>query len=214
MPHGTGPRLSRRRSLRVGRPTLAGVEHHVPAAQLVQLPEPQGTPGGQQDQRLLVLGHRGGELGQLGQAGRSDLVHPLGGRGAADHARVQADLPVAGGAAHDAAQQPVGVRSDGGGVGAEPGEPGPRLVAGDRRQRPGTELGNQVLVEDPAVVLAGAVLELAVGRPLLGVGHEGEPAGPQGGLRWVAGTVTVRGVFWVAANWQAQISVTRRKATR
>jgi len=30
----------------------------------------------------------------------------------------------------------------------------------------------------------------------------------------VAGTMTARGVFWVAANWQAQISLTRRKATR
>ena len=57
----------------------------------VSSPKPRGTPGGQQDQPLLVLGHRGGELGQLGQAGRSDLVHPLGGRGAADDARVQTD---------------------------------------------------------------------------------------------------------------------------
>ena len=44
----------------------------------------------------------------------------LGRRGAAYHARVQADLPVAGGGAHDSAQQPVGVRPDRGLVGAEP----------------------------------------------------------------------------------------------
>ena len=42
----------------------------------VSSPKPRGTPGGQQDQPLLVLGHRGGELGQLGQAGRSDLCAP------------------------------------------------------------------------------------------------------------------------------------------
>jgi len=30
----------------------------------------------------------------------------------------------------------------------------------------------------------------------------------------VAGAMTARGVFWVAANWQAPISLTRRKATR
>ncbi len=34
------------------------------------------------------------------------------------------------------------------------------------------------------------------------------------GVCQAAATVTANAVHWVAANWQAQISVTRRKATR
>ena len=87
---------------------LVGVEVDVATAQLGQLAEPQRAPGRQQDHRLVPLGHRLGELRQLGQRWPvgSDLA--LGGRGAPDHARVGADLPVAGSGGQDGAQQPVG----------------------------------------------------------------------------------------------------------
>jgi hypothetical protein len=56
MPHGTGPRLSRRRSLRVGRPTLAGTtESWRNAAESAIPPEPQS----QGRQRCRLLGGRG-----------------------------------------------------------------------------------------------------------------------------------------------------------
>lgn len=110
------------------------------------------------------------------RGGRFDLDAALDVAGAADLAGVEGDLLFGHGAAHDGAQQGVGVGAQGRCLAVELGVPLMDGGTGDGLQGHRLEGGHDEVVGQLAVVLAGAWLEVAAGEPALRIFAEEQVA--------------------------------------